>query len=327
MNPVVRHFPFAASEAAILPNRFQGRAGTPIETARLFSLATSVSGLLQSCYPRVNSFFSILCFFLRKRGLQAGKTGETTQPAYNSLAVMSAGYDVGRGAKRAVPERPPTGHTCAAATSESMSIQSPPTATVCVKASVQTLASRAALGDENALNQVGQRLRGPLASLIQRHTGADPDTTEDLVQQALQETLEALRSGRYEGAKARFITFAYGVTHKIILRYLRHRGRDVESLFSDMGSLQAISVHCRLSDDPDACATLAEIEAVRDCLSVEGKLYSLSPEERFVVFGRALGKRFELLSREMGRSLGTLHRRMICGLKKLHSCMASKGYR
>jgi DNA-directed RNA polymerase specialized sigma24 family protein len=82
----------------------------------------------------------------------------------------------------------------------------------------------------------------------------------------------------------------------------------------------------RLTGKVDHPPPLEKIEAMLACLQADGTPFSLTPEERFVVMGRAGQKTYQTLARDLNHSLDTVHRRMRRGIEKLKKCMEAKGY-
>lgn len=186
-----------------------------------------------------------------------------------------------------------------------------------------SLAARAKSGDDLAMGELTRRLGGALSGLFRRDLGVAQQEAEALAQEAVSEALEALVSGRYDPKRSRFLTFVYGVSHVVKLRFLRQSGRTQPTPFSQLEGPVPESIR----GDPEVLLPFDQIEAFLDCLRSEGRHYSLTPEERFVIIGRAQSKRFRTLATELGRSLSTVHDRAAKAIQKLRRCMESKGFR
>ena len=192
--------------------------------------------------------------------------------------------------------------------------------------SVQDLSIAALDGDQESIRALDRRLRAPVKSLLTKKVGARAAVLDELVQQAVSEALLALSSGRYDPNIASFVTFVYAVVHKITLRYRQYLGRIRTKPFSSLSDAAIDDINFDQFDDPEELPPLDQIEAIRDCLKSERQTHSLTPEELFVVMGRANGKTYETLARELGRALDTVFRRGRRGIDKLRSCMAAKGH-
>jgi len=80
-------------------------------------------------------------------------------------------------------------------------------------------------GDENALAELFQRNRRPIASLVVRNGGSEDDA-EDILQESLVVLWERVRSGTFE-YQAKLSTFLYATAKNIWLRRLARRRHEV----------------------------------------------------------------------------------------------------
>ena len=192
---------------------------------------------------------------------------------------------------------------------------------------IQKLAVGAMQGDQRAFGDLHRILTGPFAGFFMKRVGGDVDMAEELAHEAVSEALQGLATGRYHPERAAFLTFVYGVSHKVRLRYIKQKSKERERQLSNSADKDSERVEERSASEDERLPPMDQIEAMRACLGAEGTAFSLSPEERFVVVGRAWRKTFEILAAELGHSLDTVHRRMVRGLEKLRKCMELKGFR
>ena len=192
--------------------------------------------------------------------------------------------------------------------------------------SVQELVNSAMQNDEGAYRALDRRLFGPMCGHFRKRFGADSASHDELARQAISEALQAVATGRYDPRKASFVTFLYAVARNIGLRFLSERGKQRARSLSGLPPDTLDGVRTVNSDGSETALPLEQIEAMRECLRTEGETYSLTPEERFVVAGRAQGKTFETLSAQLGRALDTVHRRSLRAIAKLRQCLKNKGY-
>ena len=191
---------------------------------------------------------------------------------------------------------------------------------------IQKLAMGAMQGDQEAFGDLHRVLTGPFTGFFLKRVGGDASTAEELAHESVAEALQGLVTGRYRPERAAFLTFVYGVSCKVRLRYVRQKSKERENRISDSADKNSERLAERLASEDERVPPWEQIEAMQACLRAEGTPYSLSPEERFVVIGRAWRKTFEVLAAELGHSLDTVHRRMVRGLEKLRKCMEKKGY-
>ncbi len=197
--------------------------------------------------------------------------------------------------------------------------------------SVEALVSAATDGDEDAFRLLDRRIRGPARNQLFKRLGVDGATLDELSQEAVSEALQALVTRRFDPDRAAFTTFAYAVTHRVGLRYRRKvsRAREQATLVTqeDGGDdlFSRVFGHDQESGPMDL-SPLEQIEAMRDCLRVEGVSHALSAEERYAVIGRAYGNTFEAIASRLGRSLDTVYRRSKRAIEKLRACMRAKGH-
>ena len=192
---------------------------------------------------------------------------------------------------------------------------------------IQELAVSAMRGSESAFADLHRVLTAPFIGFFMKRVGGDARTAEELAHDAVSEALQSLASGRYDPKRAWFLTFVYGVSHKVRLRHIKQKAKGRERRLSELAEGDAERMTERFEAGGELSPPLDQIEAMRSCLHAEGTSYSLTAEERFVVAGRAEQKTFELLAKELGRSLDTVYRRMVRGLEKLRKCMEGKGHR
>ncbi len=180
--------------------------------------------------------------------------------------------------------------------------------------------------EERAYNDIYQMLRGPFSGFFLKRVGGDADSAEELAGQTLAEALQALRDGKYKPHQAKFVTFAYGVAHNVWRRYVYPRpNREVP--FSALSKEGLAQIKESLMSTDGFLPPLEEIEAMQDCLRAEDTPLNLTPEERFVIIGRANGETFRELAKKQRCALSTVHDRNRCGIEKLRKGMAKKGYR
>lgn len=191
---------------------------------------------------------------------------------------------------------------------------------------IQKLAVGAMDGDQQAFGDLHRVLTGRFTGFFMKRVGGDAGIAEELAHESVSEALQSLASGRYRPERAGFLTFVYGVSHKVRLRYVKQKSKERGRRLSDSADKDSEGVEERFASVDERLPPLDRIEAMRACLGAEGTPFSLSPEERFVVIGRAWRKTFEVLAAELGHSLDTVHRRVTRGLEKLRKCMELKGF-
>jgi RNA polymerase sigma factor (sigma-70 family) len=187
------------------------------------------------------------------------------------------------------------------------------------KETLQNLAVRAMANDAVAYEALSERLLGAFARMARERWGLDQAAAEHIASQTVSESLQSLANGRYDPGRAEFVTFAYAVGRRVVLRHIAERGRWFQQL-----SDSALAIRSDLGHDESSGAE--RVEALLDCLRAESAGASLSEEERYVAIGLAYQKTLAELAKELGRSLDTVHRRKMQGLRKLRECMAAKGF-
>lgn len=181
------------------------------------------------------------------------------------------------------------------------------------------------MGDANALRQLHRALVPVMIAFFRRAGVGAASSAEELANQSVAEAFQALTEGRYDSSQASFTTFLYGVAYKIRLRQRRKRATSREVVFSELMSARSEAMTDRAVDESEQVLALDEICAMRTCLFAEGGPLDLSPEERFVMIGRANGATFQVLADQLGRSLDTVYRLNLRALNKLRENMRNRG--
>ncbi|MBI4605167.1 MAG: sigma-70 family RNA polymerase sigma factor [Planctomycetes bacterium] len=195
----------------------------------------------------------------------------------------------------------------------------------CGSSELQDLAMRALGGEEVAFDGLYRKLKGPLAGyFLRRHPSAGPGAAEELAASTLEEALLALRQGKYDPRRARFLTYLFGYARITLLRSVPSGPRETPLSQLDREDLEREAAGG--SSAEESLARLEEMEAMRDCLRSEGERYSLSPEERALVLRRADGATYEVLARELDRARSAVFDAFQKALAKLRTCMAAKGF-
>jgi len=158
-----------------------------------------------------------------------------------------------------------------------------------------------------------------------RRSGGRVETAEELVHQTWIVVWQSLSEGRYDPRKAAVSTFIYAVANKLWLQHLRKLGRAPTTA----GDID-FSVFAEPPEQASNPATMLQagetLEAMRGCLHVRGRPFSLTSVERQVVIGLASGKTERELAEELGLAPSTVHARKHLAYKKIRRCMAAKGY-
>ncbi len=92
-------------------------------------------------------------------------------------------------------------------------------------ATLQALALRAGQGDESAFAELHARLEGGLKRFFFQRTGGGGDLIEELAQRTWVEAWRSLKAQRYDGGRAAFSTYLYGIGYKLLLRHRSALGR------------------------------------------------------------------------------------------------------
>jgi RNA polymerase sigma factor (sigma-70 family) len=191
---------------------------------------------------------------------------------------------------------------------------------------VDTLVRRAAEGDGEALRDLHRAVMPAVTAFFRRANRVPASAVEELANQTVAEAFQVLTKGRYDERQASFTTFLHGVAYNIRLRYARSRAAAREVAFSELSGDRSAAL-----PDPAAVPTgeedaLDEILVMRDCLFAIGGPADLTPDERYVVIGRANGETYQALADRLGRSLDTVHRLNLHALDKLREGMKSRGF-
>ncbi len=192
--------------------------------------------------------------------------------------------------------------------------------------SVQALAERALRGHEPAFDELHRKLAGPLTAFFLKGTGCPAHVADELAHQTLSEALQRLAGGAYEPDRASFLTFVYGVSRYIRLRYLRRSNGQQLARISELTDEEERQVSAQFNRVETNFPLWDEIEAMRACLRADGCPNSLTPEERFVIVGRADRKTFAVIAKQLRCSLDTVFRRQARALQKMRRCMKSRGH-
>lgn len=193
--------------------------------------------------------------------------------------------------------------------------------------SIQASAVRALKGDKSAFDELHRKLTGPLTGFFLKSTGCPAHVAEELAHQTLAESLQLLAAGTYVPDRASFLTFVYGVSRNVRLRYFRQSNGPRVSQISDLTDEEKQQISAQVSREETSFPLSDEIEAMRACLRADGCPNSLTPEERFVIVSRADRKTFAVIAKQLRCSLDTVFRRQARALQKLRRCMNSKGHR
>jgi len=186
---------------------------------------------------------------------------------------------------------------------------------------LQRLAAAASAGDEAAFEGLHRRLLGGLLHLFQRRVGRI-EVAEELAQRTWVAVWRSLRAGRYDPARAAISTYVYAVGHHVWLQYCQE--------YSSSGGTEplwvAASQPAPIQEPVDALALAELIDAVRDCVAVEGNPHELTPQERAVVNGLAAGRSERALAEELGLAPSTIHARKTAAFEKLRLSLTRRGF-
>lgn len=190
--------------------------------------------------------------------------------------------------------------------------------------SLEALAQRAMDGDDEAFEQLHQRLRGGLHAFFSRRLGGPSARLEELVHGTWIEVWKSFRLRRYDPNRARLTTFVYAIGNNVLLRSHRAEGRD-RLTFPGVDD----ELHRGQAEHPAFDHLLHQselIDAVRDCLRRRSGPDALSEQERAIVQAATAGASERELAARLNLAPSTINARKRVALQKLRKCLSIKGF-
>ena len=178
----------------------------------------------------------------------------------------------------------------------------------------QELALWALLPTEDVFAELYNKLLAATRTFLHRRRGFRPEEAGEVAHQVLAESLMMLRRGTYDPRRADFVRCVYFLAAR--KRLNRPVGSPLPDDISGADSLYP----------PDILEKIEKLDAIGQCITIEGERYSLSELERRIFTMRILDDaKWREIADVLGMSIGRTERIYSRAAKKVRACMAAKG--
>lgn len=190
--------------------------------------------------------------------------------------------------------------------------------------------SRAALaaagGDEGAFAALSQRLVPGVRAVLLERVGRRQDIADDLAQRTMLGLWQALRTGRYDPARAAVSTFVYAIAHKVWLQYARADGRRLAAQQRYTLNTIVPQAGAAAEDVAEVSQAAALLQHVREALDREACEAGLTDDERWLLRNWAGGVSDRELAKRMGIAASNVNGRKQVAYRKLRTWLTTLGF-